>query len=126
MTQAIAVIISIIIIRSLYYRYVPTSKVKERDINQTIEKNEATILDIRDFNVSYRDPISNAVNIPFSYLNRYHHELGSNPIVIISPDTVGKNMSTRFLKRKGYSVIGFHIKENSLLESNKRKEEVAS
>lgn len=128
--QAVTIIFLFIFFRSLYNRYMPTYKVEELDIHQVIERKELTVLDIRDFNVSSNDPVPSAVNIPYSYLDRYHHELGSNSVVVISPDTVGKNMTTRFLKRKGYSVIGFHIKEypfeHSLFKFNKDKEEVAS
>ncbi|MDQ0270442.1 hypothetical protein [Cytobacillus purgationiresistens] len=60
---------------------------------------DVKILDVRDYNQSYQSPILDSINIPVAYLNRYYH----------ASSQIEENMSIRFLRKKGFSVIGYPL-----------------
>lgn len=110
--QVVAIVLLMIILRFLYSRYIPIYHVKEMDITEVVNKKDIVILDIRDFNVSYKDPIEGAVNVPLSYLNRNFNKVKKNSVFVVSSDIVGKNLAVRLLKRNEYEVIGYTIRND--------------
>lgn len=97
----------------LYKNFFP---VFERCINPyNVECNEGTVMvDLRDFHSSAKYPIKGAVVLPFAYLKRYHDDLKGKKLYIVAPGLVDRNLSIRFLKNKGYEVLGYSIiKENN-------------
>jgi hypothetical protein len=77
-----------------------------------IESNEETlIVDLRDYHIAAKFPIKEAFVLPFAYLKRYHKQLKGKKLYVVAPDTVVRNLSIRFLKGKGYEVLGYCIVE---------------
>jgi len=75
-----------------------------------VELNEETIIvDLRDYHLAAKAPIEGAFVLPFAYLKRYHNQFKGKKLYIVSPDTVIRNLSIRFLKGKGYLVLGYCI-----------------
>lgn len=75
------------------------------------------LLDVRDYNISYKTPIEEAYNIPSAYLKRYYSELPAKDLVLATNLPKSIQADVRFLKRKGFHVVGI------LDESKKAKQE---
>lgn len=92
----------------IYRRYIPIHGISAVSDNWMHE--EAVLLDLRDYQTTYKCPICHSVNIPFAYLKRYHQEIPNNKkIIILASDTVEKNLAIRFLIRKNFAVQGYMI-----------------
>jgi len=100
----LVVIISIIAF-FFYIRYVPVHGVP--CIGSLFQYNDVKILDVRDYNQSYKDPVENSINIPVAYLKRNYHELSDSNVIVVASDSLEKNISIRFLKNKGVNVLGY-------------------
>lgn len=99
-------LVSISIIAVLIYsRYVPVFGVP--CLGSEFLNNDVKILDVRDYNQSYKNPIKNSINIPVAYLKRNYHEISNSTIIVVASDTLEKNISIRFLKKKGVNVLGY-------------------
>ncbi|EDL66785.1 hypothetical protein [Bacillus sp. SG-1] len=104
------IIIAVSMIIALYKRYFPVTGVQR--LNKTPNKTESIqILDVRDYNQSFNDPIQNSVNLPVAYLKRNWHELAGAQIHIVASTNLEKNMSIRMLRRKGYEITGYTLTE---------------
>ncbi|RST75077.1 sulfurtransferase [Siminovitchia acidinfaciens] len=91
----------------IYRRYIPVA-----GIEPVGEKPEnKTVIDLRDFNESYKTPITGALNIPVAYLKRYHQEIPRDNLHIIASNKVEKNMGARVLREKGFHVCSYSIPE---------------
>jgi len=99
---------AILIVMAYFSRYIPTIGVRCVDSN-TCKQNDVHFVDVRDYNQSYKQPIKEATNIPTAYLRRFYKEIPNGKIVVIASDLIEKNLSVRFLKRKGFDVIGYSI-----------------
>ncbi|MDC3412693.1 sulfurtransferase [Aquibacillus sp. 3ASR75-11] len=95
----------------LYQRYFPVYRVKCVDIERETIHDDITLLDIRDFNVADRMPVSNAINLPQAHLNRYYKKIKSQEVIVIVPDLLSLNFSVRYLRKKGFKVIGYYMIE---------------
>jgi rhodanese-related sulfurtransferase len=104
---SIFIILLLIIIGFLYIRYMPVTGVECSDIMS--DADSVKILDVRDYNVSYKDPILHSINIPIGYMKRYYHEINHRNIYIVASNQLEKNMSIRFLRKKGYKVLGYTL-----------------
>lgn len=104
-----ALYISIIILVVLgLARYVPVKGIPM--VNMTnLDPNKVTILDVRDFNESYKSAVAGAINIPVAYLNRSLNELPGNEVHLLVANSLEKNISVRLLRKKGYRVSGFTL-----------------
>ncbi|MBM7622064.1 rhodanese-related sulfurtransferase [Bacillus tianshenii] len=98
------IIISIIAF-FIYLRYVPVQGVP--CIASVFQDKDVKILDVRDYNQSYKSPVKNSINIPVAYLKRNYHELADSKIIVVASDSLEKNISIRFLKTKGINVLGY-------------------
>ncbi|WP_449619866.1 hypothetical protein [Robertmurraya sp. Marseille-Q9965] len=76
-----------------------------------IDENDLTVLDVRDYNQAYKDSIHSTINIPVAYLNRYFHEIPGKQVHVLAANPLEKNISIRFLRKKGY-----HVKSYSLTD----------
>lgn len=72
-------------------------------------KDCITVLDVRDYNQSYKDSIQSSINIPIAYLKRNVAEIQGKKIHIVATNHIEKNMSVRFLRKKGYKVISYSL-----------------
>jgi rhodanese-related sulfurtransferase len=103
------VILSIIlIIYSLYKRYFPVCGVPNYTLTD-IELDVIKVIDVRDFNESYKNPIKGAVNIPLAYLKRNLNEIPDRKVHVIGSNKIDKNVAIRFLRQKGFHVKGYTI-----------------
>jgi len=101
------IIIFALIAGLLYVRYVPVRGVP--CVEHVSEKNlqNALILDLRGYSEAKNNPIHGAYNLPLAYLKRHYQTIEKRDIVVVASDSVCKNLGTRFLKRKGFNVIGY-------------------
>ncbi|HYK73955.1 MAG TPA: hypothetical protein VEV44_12665 [Pseudoneobacillus sp.] len=102
----------------LYKRYVPVCGVQCMDLHSTIHE-DTKILDVRDYNQSYKDSRKETIHIPIAYLKRYVKEIPNTKLHIIAANELEKNLSIRFLRGKGYQIIGY-----TLMECNCRKTKI--
>lgn len=66
-------------------------------------------LDVRDYNVSYKNPIAGSTNIPIAYLKRYCDEVPDCEIHVVASNQLEKNFSVRFLRKQGFRVTGYSL-----------------
>lgn len=103
----ISITIGVIVFANVIWRYIPVRGVKcknERLIPQSVIR-----IDMRDYNVAAKDSIPNTVNIPFAYIKRYFQEIESKKVFIYAEDNLEKNVSIRFLRKKGFKVVGYKL-----------------
>ncbi|WP_258000509.1 hypothetical protein [Bacillus sp. Marseille-P3661] len=102
----------------IYIRYLPVSGVQRIDISE-IDAESIQIVDVRDYNESYKAPVQRAVNLPAAYLKRNVRDISkSKEIHIIALNHLEKNICVRFFRKKGYYVTGYTIiNSESNLES---------
>lgn len=114
------IILSLGAILGSYLLYKNFFPVFENCINPyNLESNEETmIVDLRAFQSSAKYPIKGAIVIPFAYLKRYHEELKGKKLYVVAPGLVDKNLSIRFLKSKGYEILGYSIIKESQLTTD--------
>ncbi|RYG73489.1 hypothetical protein EU245_06305 [Lentibacillus lipolyticus] len=110
MTLAFILILTMVLV-FIYRRYVPVAGIGNFPLHSvSYSKEEVILVDTRDFQLSCRNPIKCAYQLPIPYLKRYIHEIPSDKhVVIVASDYEGKNLGARFLKQKGINVIGFHM-----------------
>jgi rhodanese-related sulfurtransferase len=92
----------------MYNRYIPVKGVQcSRTLN--VEESSIKIVDVRNYNQSYKDTIVEAINIPVAYLKRNYHEISSMKIHVVASNHLEKNISIRFLKKRGFKVTGYTL-----------------
>ncbi|WP_053362234.1 hypothetical protein [Bacillus sp. FJAT-27251] len=94
----------------LYKRYFPVPGIYHTDCNK-INTANVKVIDIRDFNVSYNDPVEGAINLPVAYLHRHYAEINGDVLHVVASDTIEKNIGIRILRKKGFRVSGYSIPE---------------
>jgi rhodanese-related sulfurtransferase len=97
-----------IIIFFIYRRYYPVLGVRRFNMGD-LELEKINLIDLRDYNESYKETIKGSLNIPIAYLNRYVSEIPKSDIFIVVSSSIEKNMGIRFLRKKGFRVIGYTI-----------------
>ncbi|TMN23329.1 hypothetical protein [Lentibacillus cibarius] len=110
MILAFALILTTLLV-FIYRRYIPVGGIENMPLHSVSWNHKAVVfVDTRDFQLSSRDPIECAYQLPIPYLKRYIHEIPSDkPVVIIASDYKDKNLGARFLKKKGINIIGYHM-----------------
>lgn len=101
--------LTIVFVRILFRRYFPILSVPCISNFKDVKRGNGVILDSRDYNECSRESIPGSIQIPYAYLARYYHEIPNEPIHLIVTNTLDRNLSIRFLKKKG-----FHIQSYSL------------
>ncbi|MDF0728634.1 hypothetical protein PY093_18520 [Cytobacillus sp. S13-E01] len=114
------IIILLAIIGFIYQRYFPVWGVQ---CTNSINHNTGliNILDVRDYNETYKDPIQVAINIPLGYLRRYYGEIDSHRIHVVAANHLEKNISIRFLRRKGFKVMSYTLTDCECKHEIKKK-----
>ena len=93
-----------------YNRYVPVIGVPcVKNIELT---SPAKVVDVRDYNY-VEEPVSVAVNIPVAYLQRNYQQFKEEKVIVLASSHLEKNISVRYLKKKGIDVIGFRVIGNN-------------
>jgi rhodanese-related sulfurtransferase len=111
------ILASIVILDILYKRYFPVLGVKYYQIGD-LDLSKVKILDIRDYNESYKNPIEGSLNIPLGYLKRNINEIPHIDLHLVVSSLLEKNVGARVLKQKGYRVVGYSFVSNKLEESH--------
>ncbi|WP_237661618.1 rhodanese-like domain-containing protein [Sutcliffiella horikoshii] len=91
----------------LFKRYVPVLGVPCLKAIEHI-KNDIKIVDVRDFNY-VQGIFPNSINIPVAYLQRNYKELNGESVIVVASSHLEKNISIRFLMRKGIKVVGYEV-----------------
>ncbi|MFX3624810.1 MAG: rhodanese-like domain-containing protein [Ectobacillus sp.] len=95
----------------LYKRYYPVRSVPCIQNWRGIQKENAVILDIRDYNESSHDPIAHALNIPYAYLPRFYKDIPAKPVHVVASQKLDRNLGIRFLTKKGFEVKSYSLTE---------------
>ncbi|WP_191560408.1 hypothetical protein [Metabacillus idriensis] len=104
----LSICMSISIIHFLFFRYYPIYGL--HDIDKTeIEINNQFVIDVRDYNEAYKDPVDPGINIPIAYLKRYYSEIPNKDLVVVASNCMERNVGVRILRKKGFKVIGYTI-----------------
>ncbi|MFP7295838.1 hypothetical protein [Neobacillus niacini] len=98
----------LVILVILYKRYFPVWGVKCSELEK-IDLTNLQILDVRDYNESYNNPIDGVLNIPIAYLKRRINEIPQRDIHLVVSSILEKNVGIRALKHKGYRIVGYSI-----------------
>ncbi|MCM3571393.1 hypothetical protein [Neobacillus mesonae] len=116
---------TIIILYFLYKRYFPVFGVQYIHFND-LELDPIKIIDVRDYNELSGTPIEGTINIPIAYLKRNNNEIINSDLHLVASNLLEKNIGIRFLRKKGYKVLGYTIiKPNTLsCKENKLKIEM--
>ncbi|XJZ28893.1 sulfurtransferase [Bacillota bacterium Lsc_1132] len=91
----------------LFKRYIPVRGISA--VSEDRIHDDAILLDLRDYQTTYKCPICHSVNIPFAYLKRYYREIPARKIIVLASDTVEKNLAIRFLIKKKFEIGGFMV-----------------
>ena len=103
-------LIFILISVYFYNRYVPVIGVPcVKNIELT---SPAKVVDVRDYNY-VEEPVPVAVNIPVAYLQRNYQQFKEEKVIVLASSHLEKNISVRYLKKKGIDVIGFRVIGNN-------------
>jgi len=120
----VSLFVLISIMHVLFARYFPVFGLKEVDINK-IESNNFYVIDLRDYNESYKDPIDIGINIPIAYLNRYYSEIPNHELIVVASNCMERNIGVRILRNKGFKVVGYKVTSRKGIEmENQLKSEI--
>ncbi|MDQ0230716.1 hypothetical protein [Metabacillus malikii] len=99
----------IIVISSfIYSRYFPVWGVDcLKSLN--VDGESIDIVDVRDYHQSTNKPIRKAVNIPIAYMKRHYQDIKRPTVHVVASNTIEKNMSVRFLRKKGFKVASYTL-----------------
>jgi rhodanese-related sulfurtransferase len=106
----------LVILVILYKRYFPVLGVKCSQLEE-VDSTKLEILDVRDYNESYKNPIEGALNIPIAYLKRHINEIPQKDLHLVVSSLLEKNVGVRALKQKGFRIVGYsYVSQNSINE----------
>ncbi len=93
-----------VLIYMMYYRYAPVrvKRLSEKEVDRS-----HIIVDVRDYQDSFKSNCDQAIAIPCGYLKRYSHEIPKGPIVVIGSSSIECNVGVRQLKGLGFDVVGY-------------------
>jgi rhodanese-related sulfurtransferase len=111
------ILASIVILFILYKRYFPVLGVKCYQLGE-LDLTKLKIIDVRDYNVSYKNPIEDSLNIPLGYLKRNINEIPHRDLHLVVSSLLEKNVGARVLRQKGFRVVGYSFVSNKLKESH--------
>lgn len=91
-----------------YKRHVPVHGVKQERLDR-VDGNLCALLDVRAYNISDKQPVSEAFNLPISYFSRGYGEIPKKPIHLIAESRMEKNLAARLLHQNGFSVASYSL-----------------
>lgn len=92
----------------LVKRYIPVLNVAYISLEQ-VRKMESVVVDVRNYTESHSDNTSRIMCILYAYLKRYYHEIPNKPLHLIVHNKVDRNLSVRFLRKKGFHIQSYSI-----------------
>ena len=110
----------------LYRRYLPVYGVRRTHLKD-LDLDKITVIDLRDYNVSYKNSIQGALNIPIAYLKRNSQEIPKRELHVIVSSLLEKNIGVRYLRKKGFAVVGYTMVNHHdiIVKKNGKKIETA-
>jgi rhodanese-related sulfurtransferase len=99
----------------LYKRYFPVLGVNCYPLTE-LDLSTIEILDVRDYNESYKSPIEGSINIPIAYFKRNINKIPHRDLHLAVSSLLEKNVGIRTLKKKGYRVVGYTFVRNNELK----------
>ena len=110
--------LGMVVLYFLFRRNIQIARIPQID-EKELELTRLNIVDLRDYNVSYKSPIENAMNIPVPYIKRHYKDIKSNDLIVAASNRLEKNVGIRILRRKGFKVVGY-----ILIDSYKEKNNI--
>ena len=107
----------------MYNRYFPVFDVQCLPLKD-LKRDRIKVIDVRDYNDSYKYPIKGAINIPISYFKRNLKEIPKGDLHVVVSSSLEKNFAVRFLRYKGFRVVSYTVikqKNQLLLKENSLK-----
>lgn len=111
------IVASIVLLVMLYKRYFPVLGVKYFPFEE-LDLSKLKILDVRDYNESYKNAIAGLLNIPLGYLKRNINEILHGDLHLVVSSLLEKNVGARVLRQKGFRVVGYSLANNKYKESH--------
>ncbi|MBS4193701.1 hypothetical protein KHA97_01280 [Bacillus sp. FJAT-49870] len=106
-------------------RYFPIIGLNYIDNKKELDLTTLIKVDVRDYNESYKNPVKGAINVPVAYLKRYYLEIPSKNLIVVASNRLEKNVGIRFLRTKGFKVVGYTItnEEQTVSKGNQLNKE---
>ncbi|MFB1051142.1 hypothetical protein [Paraliobacillus sp. JSM ZJ581] len=104
----------------IYVRYYPIKGIPCIEMNQLSDVTKKVKLDIRDYNTSSKNAVTDSVSMPVAYLKRHYSQIPSKQIYLIASDKIERNLATRMLKQKGFQIMGYTITSCDCQEKSKK------
>ncbi len=92
----------------IYPRYVPVFGVQCMD-GKKETPDDVEVIDLRDYNQAGQPFVQGALSLPYAYLKRHYGQIRKKKVVVVVPDQLSLNLSVRFLRRKGFRVMGYYL-----------------
>ncbi|MEG9298002.1 sulfurtransferase [Mangrovibacillus sp. Mu-81] len=89
---------------TFYYRYAP---VRVKELRGKDLDDSHIIIDVRDYQESYKSTCDQALAIPCGYLRRHAHEIPAGQIIVLGNSSVECNVGVRQLRGLGFAVVGY-------------------
>ncbi|SEN34388.1 hypothetical protein SAMN05192533_111162 [Mesobacillus persicus] len=109
-----------IILGLIYVRYIPVLGVRCLAMS-SLDAESFQVVDVREYNQSYKEPVPKSINIPIAYIKRNYQEISSLNIHIIAADHLEKNMAIRILRKKGFHISGYTMMNCDCNQNNQNK-----
>lgn len=106
--KIILAILFLLIFVTIYKRYFPIYGVPCQPVRRD---KDNVIVDLRDYNISDKKPLSGAINIPVAYLKRNYHEIPGKEVHVVAMNQLEKNMGIRLLRQRGFDVVSYTIND---------------
>ncbi|MFS0780229.1 sulfurtransferase [Bacillus sp. 1P06AnD] len=105
----ILILLGIAILFVAYSRYVPVTGVRCKSINATMQESSPVVVDLRDYNESFKKPLKGTINIPVAYIKRHYQDIPEKKVHVVATDKIEKNMGVRLLRKEGFKVVSYSI-----------------
>ncbi len=102
----IAILLFLAVLIPFYKRYIPVRNIPCVSL-ESLDRENTVVLDIRDYNVSDKNEVREAIKLPLAYINRNSKDIPSNRIYLVVSNHLEKNLGIRLLRKKGFHVVGF-------------------
>ncbi|WP_167577665.1 sulfurtransferase [Ammoniphilus sp. YIM 78166] len=96
----------------VYPRYVPVLGVECMD-GEKKTPGDVEVIDLRDYNQADQPTLQGNIHLPYAYLKRHYGQIKKKKVVVVVADQLSLNLSVRFLRRKGFRVVGYYMVKKS-------------
>ncbi|GAE35535.1 hypothetical protein JCM9157_2647 [Halalkalibacter akibai JCM 9157] len=100
----------------------PVNGINYFDLESDQLRKEVVLVDVRDYNGATKLPVEGVIHLPFAYIKRHFREIKSKEVVLVVSDPILLNLSVRFLRRKGFHVIGCYRPDHLVIQESEVKQ----